>query len=100
MCKHHSESPIHKKGLRSEAENYRPISLTSAVCKALETMVKKQMTTYLESEGIVTNHQHGFVRTFMPHYSPGPPRGGGEAGASAPGVLRGPGGPPKKFKLV
>jgi len=55
-------TPIHKKGLRSEAENYRPISLTSAVCKVLETIVKKQMTTYLDSEGIITNHQHGFVR--------------------------------------
>ena len=49
--------------IRSEAENYRPISLTSAVCKVLETIVKKQMTTYLDSEGIfITNHQHGFVR--------------------------------------
>jgi len=55
-------TPIHKKGLRSEAENYRPISLTSAVCKVLETIVKKQMTTYLDSECIITNHQHGFVR--------------------------------------
>lgn len=55
-------TPIHKKGLRSEAENYRPISLTSAVCKVLETIIKKQMTTYLDSEGIITNHQHGFVR--------------------------------------
>ena len=42
-------TPIHKKGLRSEAENYRPISLTSAVCKVLETIIKKQMTTYLDS---------------------------------------------------
>ena len=55
-------TPIHKKGLQSEAENYRPISLTSAVCKVLETIIKKQMTTYLDSEGIITNYQHGFVR--------------------------------------
>jgi len=62
-CKCANITPIHKKGLRSEAENYRPISLTSAVCKVLETIVKKQMTTYLDSEGIfITNHQHGFVR--------------------------------------
>ena len=35
-------SPIYKKGNRRIAENYRPISLTSIVCKLLELIVKKE----------------------------------------------------------
>jgi len=30
-------SPVHKKGSRVQAENYRPISLASQLCKVFET---------------------------------------------------------------
>ena len=33
-------SPVYKKGSKNKAENYRPISLTSIVCKLMETFVK------------------------------------------------------------
>ena len=45
---------------KSDAENYRPISLTSTVCKVLESVIKEQMTKYLDSN-IVTECQHGVV---------------------------------------
>jgi len=54
-------TPIFKKGSKSAAENYRPISLTSCVCKVLETIIKVQMTAFLEARKQITNRQHGFV---------------------------------------
>jgi len=56
-------TPIYKKGPKLCAENYRPISLTSCVCKILESIIKHQMTTFLDSNSIITklNKQHGFV---------------------------------------
>jgi len=32
-------APIHKKGSRSEAGNYRPVSLASVPCKMLESLI-------------------------------------------------------------
>jgi len=36
-------SVIFKKGKKCLAGNYRPVSLTSVVCKAMETMVREQV---------------------------------------------------------
>ena len=41
VWKHANVSPIFKKGNRAEAGNYRPVSLTSQVCKVLEKMKTK-----------------------------------------------------------
>ena len=32
-------TPLFKKGSRNKPENYRPVSLTSVVCKLLETLI-------------------------------------------------------------
>ena len=32
--------PLFKKGSRNKSENYRPVSLTSMMCKLLETFIK------------------------------------------------------------
>jgi len=55
-------SPIHKKGPKDEAGNYRPVSLTSVVCKLLETVVKEQMVAFLDERCVVSQKQHGFVK--------------------------------------
>jgi hypothetical protein len=53
---------IHKKGSRSKANNYRPVSLTSQVCKVMESIVKDNMVKFLEEKNVFTPHQHGFCR--------------------------------------
>ena len=54
-------SPIFKKGSRVTASNYRPVSLTSVVCKVMERIVRDALMRYLESEGLIAKEQHGFV---------------------------------------
>ena len=52
--------PIFKKGNRSSAANYRPISLTSILCKLCEHIVHSTISNHLDLNGILTNAQHGF----------------------------------------
>ena len=58
--KHAYVQPIFKKGDRSEAQNYRPISLTCICCKLLEHVIRTEMTKHLESNNILNDVQHGF----------------------------------------
>ena len=53
-------SPLFKKGSRCEAGNYRPITLTSHVVKVFERVVRKRMVSYLESNDLLSDKQHGF----------------------------------------
>jgi len=53
-------TPIFKKGSRNKAENYRPVSLTSIVCKLFETIIRDKLVSYLESNVLINNSQHGF----------------------------------------
>ena len=54
-------TPIYKKGSRSEAGNYRPVSLTSVVCKLLESIIRDHILDYL-NKSVFTAEQHGFVK--------------------------------------
>ena len=55
-------APIYKKGSRSKPENYRPVSLTSQVCKVLERIIKKDITSHLVLNNLLSSEQHGFVQ--------------------------------------
>ena len=47
-------SPILKKGARNRAENYRPINLTSIVCKLTEYFVKDSIMTIMGAENYLS----------------------------------------------
>ena len=54
--------PIYKgSGPRTSANNYRPVSLTSLVCKTMETIIKDCMLEHLISHSLITPYQHGFL---------------------------------------
>ena len=52
--------PLFKKGDKTKAENYRPISLTSITCKLLEHIVHSNIMGFLDSNEILSPFQHGF----------------------------------------
>ena len=52
-------TPLHKKGSVSDASNYRPISLTSIVCKTYEKIIRNHILAYVENQ--ITEKQHGFM---------------------------------------
>ena len=53
--------PILKEGKDSTtASNYRPIALTSCICKLLERILNRRLVWYLESKGLIDRCQNGF----------------------------------------
>ena len=52
--------PIYKKGGKEDPGNYRPVSLTSVPCKILESIIRDQLMTHLQTEGLLADAQHGF----------------------------------------
>ena len=52
--------PLYKKGSKNLPSNYRPVSLTSVVCKILESIIKDAISTHLESNSLIKSSQHSF----------------------------------------
>ena len=55
-------TPIFKKGDKSKASNYRPVSLTAVCCKLCEHLVAKAILNHLDSHSLLSDLQHGFRR--------------------------------------
>ena len=53
--------PILKPGKdASDPGSYRPIALTSVLCKIMERMVTNRLVYFLESKGLFVTYQNGF----------------------------------------
>jgi len=50
-----------KKGDRLSPDNYRPVSLTSTVCKLLESIFRDQLMDYFRHNNLFCRDQHGFL---------------------------------------
>ena len=53
--------PIFKKGAKGEPGNYRPVSLTCAICKLMESIIRDVITGHLKSNNLINDSQHGFA---------------------------------------
>ncbi len=52
---------LHKKGSKSNPENYRPKSPTSICGKIMESLIRDNMVAYMLENGLLSYQQHGFV---------------------------------------
>ncbi|BHF70960.1 hypothetical protein SprV_0401401300 [Sparganum proliferum] len=55
--------PIYKGGARTDANNYRSVSLTCICCQIMEAIVKKATMEFLEQGHLLSDLQHGFRQT-------------------------------------
>ena len=46
----------------TDPTNYRPIALTSCICKTMKRMINDRLTWFLEANNIITDYQSGFRR--------------------------------------
>ena len=55
-------TPVHKSGDTTSVCNYRPIALTSVVCKIIETLITKAIHRHISEYCLLDCNQHGFVK--------------------------------------
>ena len=54
--------PIHKSGSKAIMSNFRPVALTSAICKVMEKIICAVIISFLTINNLITPQQHGFVK--------------------------------------
>ena len=54
-------TPVFKSGSRFSAGNYRPISLTSIICKLMESIIRDAIVNHLAINNLIRSSQHGFM---------------------------------------
>ena len=55
--------PLFKKGSGNKSVNYMPVSLTSVICKVLETiLIRDHMMDFLIKRKLINPSQHGFLK--------------------------------------
>ena len=61
--------PLYKKDDDTNVSNYRPISLLPSISKIFEKVLLKQLTTYLDNNNLIHNHQYGFRKRHSTEYA-------------------------------
>ena len=51
-----------QKRFKKKSVNYRPVSLTSVICKLLETIIRDHMMDFLIKHKLINPSQHGFLK--------------------------------------
>jgi len=57
-------SPLFKKGSRHQVSNYRPVSLTSQICKVVESVLRDALVQHLDMNELISESQHGFRKGY------------------------------------
>ena len=57
--------PLYKKGSRSLPSNYRPVSLTSIVCKVMEKIIKEATSNFFGGNEMIVKSQNRFTKNFQ-----------------------------------
>ena len=62
IWKHGRISPLFKKGKRNIPANYRPVTLTSIICKILESIIVDSIIDHITFNSLQDKNQHGFTK--------------------------------------
>ena len=54
--------PYSRRGDKFDPVNYRPISLTSLICKVLESILRDSIVNHLRAQTLLVQSQHGFTK--------------------------------------
>ena len=54
-------SAIYKKENKKVASNYRPVSLTSIICKVMETLIRDHIVEHMKINNLFSDKQYGFI---------------------------------------
>jgi len=61
-CKCANITPLYKKGCRADVSNYRPVSLTSVVCKLMESILRANIMEHFTANKFFSSKQFGFIK--------------------------------------
>ena len=55
--------PIKKKVFSTRVEDFRPINITSCICRVFERIIRNEIFHYLSINDLINKSQHGFMRS-------------------------------------